>query len=72
MNEKKISDLSASEVTGLVDKWMRDCFILNKKLLDKSPEAINVISHLKDQLTDFQDNIPLIKAISNVAWNEDH
>ena len=74
MNDKKIMELKDlnPDPVKMVDKWMRECFFLSKKLMDKSPEAINVITHLKDQLSDFQENIPLIKAISNEAWTEDH
>ncbi|CAG9332270.1 unnamed protein product [Blepharisma stoltei] len=71
-NEKKIHELNAIEISSNVDRWLRECFVLTKKLLEKSPEAINVINHLKEHLTEFQTNIPLIKAISNEAWGEDH
>ena len=69
---KKIFDLNANFVASNVDKWLRECFMLTKKLLEKSPEAINVINHLKEHLLEFQENIPLIKSIANEAWGEDH
>ena len=72
MNEKKIHELNASSISSDVDRWLRECFMLNKKLLEKSPEAINVINHLKEHLLAFQENIPLIKSIANEAWGEDH
>ncbi|OMJ85003.1 hypothetical protein SteCoe_13780 [Stentor coeruleus] len=72
MNEKCIMKVIAGDLANNVDKWMRECYILHKKLTDKSPEAVNVINHLKDQLAEFQENIPLVKAIANEAWNEDH
>jgi dynein heavy chain len=72
LNEKKIYELNANEIASNVDKWLRECAMLNKKLMEKSPEAINVISHLKEHLLGFQENIPLIKSIANEAWNEDH
>jgi dynein heavy chain, axonemal len=72
MNDKPMMELNANLVASSVEKWIRDCYALNKKLVDKSPEAINVINHLKDRLADFQENIPLIKAICNEAWNDDH
>ena len=72
MNEKKIYELNSNEIASSVDRWLRECFMLNKKLLEKSPEAINVINHLKEHLLNFQENIPLIKSIANEAWNEDH
>lgn len=54
------------------DLWYRECFMLNKKLLDKSPEAVNVIGHLKSHLEEFNLKMPLIKSLSNEALTEDH
>ena len=72
MNEKKIMEVNGNELANLVDKWVRECFMLQKKISGKSPEAVDVINRLKEELNDFQENIPLIKAISNEAWGDEH
>ena len=64
----KIFSLNASLVASIVDIWLRECFVLTKKLLEKSPDTINVINHLKEHLLEFEENIPLIKSIANQAW----
>ena len=66
------SSLNATDIANKVDRWIRECFMLHKKISGKSPEAVDVINRLKEDLNDFQENIPLIKAISNEAWSEDH
>lgn len=50
---KKIQDLNANEIQSKTDIWYRECFMLNKKLLDKSPEAVAAINQLKEELEVF-------------------
>ena len=75
VNEKKLSDMNskdADEIASSIDRWSKDCAILKKKLLEKSPEAVSAIDTLKENLNEFQEYVPLVKAIANEAWNEDH
>jgi dynein heavy chain len=72
MNEKKVKELKANEIQTLVDTWYRECFMLTKKLNDKSPEALSVIAKLKEQIEAFQLQLPIIKALSNEAMKDTH
>lgn len=72
MKEKKIQELNANEITSKVDLWFRECFMLSKKLMDRSPEAIAVINNLKEHIEEFQHQLPIIKALSNEALTDDH
>ena len=72
LNEMLVTTINAQQVIALTDQWYSDCFILQKKLSDKSPEALNVISHLKDEIEKFKICIPLIRALSNEAFKESH
>jgi len=70
--EKKVKDLNATEIIEKVDTWYRESFMLSKKLIDKSPEAINAINHLKENIELFREQFPLLKALSNEALKEAH
>lgn len=53
MAGRKIQELNATEITSKTDLWHRECFMLQKKLLEQSPEAVGVITQLKSHLEEF-------------------
>jgi hypothetical protein len=67
-----VKELPANEIVSKIDLWYRECFVLAKKLNEKSPEAAYVINNLKESIEKFQLQLPLIKALSNEALQENH
>jgi hypothetical protein len=53
INGLKIKDLPANIIVAETDIWFRDCFILTKKLSEKSPEAVSVLNKLKENVERF-------------------
>jgi len=72
IQQMKVKELPANEIVSKVDLWYRECFVLAKKLNERSPEAAYVINNLKEHIETFQLQLPLIKALSNEALQDNH
>jgi dynein heavy chain len=72
VNGMCIKNLKAGEIVAKVDSWHADCYTLSRQLQEKSPEAVSILSHLRDDIEKFQLYVPLIKALSNEALKSNH